>query len=150
MSGFLYKWKFGWGNLFGSFFSSFVDLFFLCILCRVLERSTQIKDPQQKFRNSDLESETLLEAVGESWEIQTKRFEQVFGTPNDWNFSVFSMELILLWSRGSILGTPNRFYHFFQELDPLTTSWSCFLFVHRASKVSMDFHMLRFPFLAEA
>ena len=33
----------------------------------MLERSTQIKDPQQKFRNSDLESETLLEGVGQSW-----------------------------------------------------------------------------------
>lgn len=32
--------------------------------------------------------------------------------------SLFSMELILLWSRGSILATPNRFYRSFKNWIP--------------------------------
>ena len=109
--------KFVWQVFFLQFCWPF---FFYAFFCRVLERSTQIKDPQQKSRNSDLESETLLEAVGESWEIQTKRFEQVFGTQNDnWNFSVFPWNWFYCGKKGVLfLGLQIDFIIFFKNWIP--------------------------------
>ena len=116
MSGVLYKSKFGWGNLFGRFFLQFC-LSFLdvnVIFCRVRKLSTQSKDPQKKSRNSDFETETLLEGVGESLGIHSKGLNKFLGLPMVGIPSFHGIEF-LLRSRVSILRTPNRIKHFFDN-----------------------------------
>ena len=62
----------------GFFFPVLLTFFFYAFFVGCLSGQLRLKTRNKKIRNSDLESETLLEAVGESWGIQTKWFEQVF------------------------------------------------------------------------